>query len=417
MPVLGMITEFNPLHNGHQHFIRQLQMQQDFSAIVCVMSGNFSQRGEAAICNKWVRAQMALEAGVDLVFELPFCFSVRSAFYFARGGIQLLARTGVVTHLAFGSEIGQLPPLQAIARLLAHETNEYKTALKLYLDQGLSFPAARAKALQIVMGSELVDLERVLLQPNNILALEYLRVLEQESLSLVPLTIPRKGPGYNSTEISSYASATAIRHYLRSHPADSILQDSMPQSSLALLRQEIQAGRAPVFLDNLGLTILAILRTTPKDKLRQIYEISEGLENRILEAANSCGSLEELKQAVKSKRYSSTRISRLMLYILLALEAKQILDFDQHGPLYLHTLGFSTKGRKILQEIKNKSSLQVLSRGSEVKAACQAESHPAFQTMLRLDVLASDIYTLLCPGTEARHGSLDYTTSPVILGD
>jgi predicted nucleotidyltransferase len=381
------------------------------------MSGSFVQRGEAALCNKWVRTRMALEAGIDLVIEIPFCFAVRSAYYFARGGIELLYRTGVVSHLAFGSESGHLEELQSIAKIIAHETQEYKSCLKHYLAQGLSFPVARARTIQAIMGEQIAGLEHVLMQPNNILALEYLRVLEQEAWPLQPLTIPRQGSEYNSPELSPYASATAIRHNLLEYPTDNRIQDSMPPASLTLLEQEIYTGRAPVTLKALEPAILTKLRTTPLDKLRQTYEMSEGLEYRIQAAANSSGTLEELRQSIKSKRYSSTRINRLLLYIMLDIQAKQMLDFDQHGPLYLHILGFSTQGRKILQEIKNKSTLRILNRGSEVKRACQDKKHPALQAMLNLDVKATDIYTLLYPQSSTRHGAQDFTTSPVIIGN
>ena len=415
--VLGFIAEFNPLHNGHLHFIKTAQEMEDFSATICVMSGNFVQRGEAAVCNKWVRARMALAAGVDLVLELPFCFAVRSAYYFARGGIELLNRTGVVSHLAFGSESGHLEELQSIAKTIAHETQDFKNYLKNYLAQGLSFPVARARTIQFIMGESIPDLEYILMQPNNILALEYLRVLEQEAWPLLPITIPRIGSGYHTPEVSPFASATAIRYDLLEHRSAHRIKDSVPPAILTLLEQEMNAGRAPVSLKAFESAILAKLRTTPLDMLRLTYETSEGLEHRIQTAANSSGTLEELIRSIKSKRYSSTRINRLLLYIMLDIQAKHILNFDQHGPLYMHILGFSTQGRKILQEIKNKSALRLLNRGSEVKGACHDIKQPALQAMLALDVKATDIYTLLYPQSSYRHGSQDFTTSPIIIGD
>lgn len=415
--VLGIIAEFNPLHKGHLHFIQSAQQRYDFSATVCVMSGSFVQRGEAALCNKWVRTRMALQAGVDLVIELPFCFAVRSAYYFARGGIELLYRTGVVSHLAFGSENGQLEQLQSIAAIIADENPDYKNHLKYYLAKGLSFPAARAQTIQKIMGKQITGLEQIIQQPNNILALEYLRVLEQESLPLQPFTVPRKGSGYNNRELSPYASASAIRHALLERPSLEGVTGFIPEEPGALLQQEIDAGRAPVNPDVLEQAVLAKLRIIPLNRLGRIYEITEGLEHRIQEAAISSGTLEELRQSIKSKRYSMTRINRILLYSLLELETEQMLDFDQHGPLYLHILGFSTKGRKILQEMKNKSSVRIISRGSEVKEACLDRSDPAIQAMLGLDIKSTDIYTLLYPKASARHGSVDYTTSPVIINE
>jgi len=417
MSVLGIIAEFNPLHNGHLHFIQRAQQGRDFSATICVMSGNFVQRGEAALCNKWVRTRMALQAGVDLVIELPFCFAVRSAYFFARGAIELLYRTGVVSHLAFGSESGQLEQLQSIAAMITNENQEYKNHLKYYLTKGLSFPAARAKTIQKIMGEQITNLEYIILQPNNILALEYLRVLEQESIPIQPFTIPRLGSGYNCMELSPYASASAIRNSLLEQPLSDNYLNFMPAVMLALLQQEIYAGRAPVSLNALELAILAKQRTISLPNLSKIYEITEGLEHRIQAAAISSGTLEELRQAIKSKRYSLTRINRLLLYSLLDIETEQMLIFDQHGPLYLHILGFSTKGRKILQEIKNKSSVRIINRGSEVKSAFQDKSNPTLQAMLGLDIKSTDIYTLLYPNSYSRQGSQDFTTSPIIIDD
>ncbi|MDD4802058.1 MAG: nucleotidyltransferase [Syntrophomonas sp.] len=415
--VLGIIAEFNPFHNGHLHLIKTARKGHDFSGIVCVMSGNFMQRGDAALCNKWVRARMALQAGADLVIELPFCFAVRSAYFFARGSIELLYRTTAVSHLAFGSESGNLEELQSISTIIARENDEYKKYLKHHLSQGLNFPVARARTIQAIIGKHIPNLDHVLMQPNNILALEYLRVLEQESIPLQPFTVIRKGSSYNSMELSPYASASAIRSTILSTCDTSLIENSMPPGSLALLKQEIFAGRAPVTIDDLQQSILVKLRTMPLEKLRQIYEVSEGLEYRIRKAAISSGSLAELRQLIKTKRYSQTRINRLLLYSLLDMEKEQIKSFDQHGPLYLHILGLSTKGQKILQTLKNKSNLQVLNRGSEVKKLCQDKSNPTLQAMLGLDVRATDIYSLLYPAVSARHGSLDYTTSPWICGE
>jgi len=414
--VLGVIAEFNPFHNGHLHLIQAAREVHDFSAIVCVMSGNFLQRGETAICSKWVRTRMALDAGVDLVIELPFCFAVRSAYYFARGSIELLYRTGAVTHLAFGSESGDLKKLRSIATIITHEDQEYKTHLKHYLARGLSFPAARSRTIQNVLGERITDLEHTIMQPNNILALEYLRVLEQESLPIQPLTISRRGSGYHHLEISPYPSASAIRARLLDDRITEI-EGSMPPACLASLQQEITLGRAPVTMETLEHTILSRLRTIPLDKLAQIYEITEGLEYRIREAAMESGTLHELKHYIKSKRYSLTRINRLLLYLLLDVEKEAMHAFDQRGPLYAHILGFSTKGRKILQNIKNKSSLHILNRGSDVKNVCTDSTNPTLRAMLDLDVRATDIYTLLYPNPSTRHGSQDFTTSPVIIGN
>lgn len=414
MSVLGIIAEFNPLHNGHRYFISRAKQTHNFDAVICVMSGNFVQRGEAAICNKWVRANMALHAGVDLVIEIPACFCVRSAHYFARGAIQLLHRTGIMTHLAFGSENGRLDELAAIAAIVGDESQPYKHQLKSCLAQGLSYPAARTRAVESIAGEGLTGLSSIIGQPNNILAVEYLRVLEQERIPIEPLTIPRIGAAYNSLELSDMASASAIRQCLLGCAVNRVAA-SMPAAAFTLLQQEMAAGRAPVTTASLGQILLAKLRTIQSDQLAQIYEVSEGLDNRILKAGMACGTWDELRAAIKSKRYNMTRINRMLLYVLLNLQTRQILDFDQHGPLYIHILGFSTQGRKILQKIKIKSDLPILNRGSDVKAVAGDNDSPKLGDMLRLDVTATDLYCLLYPRSDQRFGARDFTTSPQLL--
>ena len=418
MAVLGVIAEFNPFHNGHQHLISQARQAHNFDAVICVMSGNFVQRGEAAICNKWARAHMALHAGADLVIEIPACFCIRSAYYFALGALQLLDRTRVVTHLAFGSESGRLDELGAIAAMIGNESQAYKHHLKSCLAQGLSYPSARARAIESITGPHLTGIGSILGQPNNILGIEYLRVLEQERIPIEPLTIPRIGSGYKSLDFSTMASASAIRHCLLNDRGNiAIAATMMPAAAFALLQQEVESGRAPVATTDLSQVLLAKLRMIQPDHLRQIYEVAEGLENRILKAGMTCGTWEELRDSIKSKRYSLTRINRLLLYILLDLQNRQIHDFDQHGPLYIHTLGFSPKGRKILQAIKNKSSLRILNRGSAVKAAAEDKDAEVLRDMLRLDVLATDLYCLLYPQARQRYGARDFTTSPQLVID
>ncbi|ABI68087.1 nucleotidyltransferase [Syntrophomonas wolfei] len=413
MAILGIVAEYNPFHNGHLYLLEKSRQQGDFSATVVVMSGNFLQRGEPAFCDKWARAEMALTAGVDLLIELPFCFATRSAYYFAKGAVQLLQRSGVVTHLAFGSESGQLSQLQEIAGILAHEPESYKTALKKRLSQGWSFPLARSSALQEYMGGEKKQLQEILPGPNNILALEYLRVIEEEGIPLLPLTIPRQGSSFHSSDLSPYSSARAIRQALYHNLDWEKITNSISPATEKILQREIALGRAPIGPDSLEQAIMVNLRLVSTDYLREIYEVSEGLEFRIKEATNSCGTLEELRQFIKSKRYSLTRINRTLLYTLFALSKNQVELYDQHGPQYLHILGFSAKGQEILQKIKIKSKLKIFSRGSEMKQARDKNPGTALAEMIKLDCQATDVYSLLFPNPATRRAGRDFTTSPV----
>ena len=413
MAVLGIVAEYNPFHNGHLHLIKEAKQIDSFNAVLCVMSGNFLQRGEPAICNKWARAEMALKSGADLVIELPFCFSVRSAYYFAQGALKLLQQTAVVTHLAFGAEYSNMQVLSSIADLLANEPIAYSRLVKENLATGKSFPLARSLALQQYMGKRSAELQKILPGSNNILAIEYLRVIKEEGLPFTPVLIQRKGSSYHDTELSPYASATAIRQSLLASHGLNELSESLPQDSLSILQREISAGRCPVSLGTLERTVLFKLRTMSLQDLSDIYEISEGLESRFKEAANYSGTIEQLLKTVKSKRYSFTRIKRTLMYILFALTNQQVKRFDQHGPLYLHILGFSSKGRKILQEMKINSQIPILSRGKDMKKARDDHPGTVLEKMIDLDVLATDIYTLLYPNPLERQAGKDFTTSPL----
>lgn len=413
MAVLGIVAEYNPFHNGHLHLIEEAKQKDSSAAVLCVMSGNFLQRGEPAICNKWVRTEMALKCGADLVIELPFCFSVRSAYFFAQGALKLLQQTAVVTHLAFGAEYDNMQVLSSIADLLADEPIAYSRLIKENLASGKSFPFARSLALQQYMGKCSAELQNILPGSNNILAIEYLRVVKEEGLTFTPILIKRKGSSYHDTELSPYASATAIRWSLLTSHGLNELSESLPWDSLNILQREISKGRCPVSLDALERTVLFKLRTMSLQDLRDIYEISEGLESRFKEAANYSGSIEQLLKTVKSKRYSLTRIKRTLMYILFALTTEQVKRFDQHGPLYLHILGFSSKGQKILQEMKINSQIPIFSRGKDMKKARDDHPGTVLREMIDLDVLATDIYTLLYPNPLERQAGKDFTTSPV----
>ncbi len=415
MAVLGIVAEFNPFHNGHLHLVEEALKKDTFSASVCVMSGNFLQRGEPALCDKWSRAEMAVRCGLDLIIELPFCFAVRSAWYFARGAVNLLAQTGVVTHLAFGSESGDINSLNAIASILASEPDEFKSSLRSHLHKGLNYPVARSLALQDYISST-PDLENLLMGPNNILGLEYLRVIKEDCLPLIPFTIPRQG-NFHDPVLGHFSSATAIRKSLEQNQSLQQITPAMPKVCLTRLEKEISLGRAPVHTDALEQAIFFQLRSRSTAQLQEIYEVTEGLENRLHNAAITSHTLEELRHQVKSKRYSLTRINRTLLYSLLALSKTQMQAFDLNGPQYIHVLAFSAKGQEILQEMKIKCTLPVLNRGSEVKQAYIGGFGKHVQEMITIDVLADDLYVLGFPNPQHRQGAQAFTSTPFILTD
>ncbi|HOQ08779.1 MAG TPA: nucleotidyltransferase [Syntrophomonadaceae bacterium] len=416
MIVTGIVAEYNPFHNGHRYLIESVRRLYPEAAIICVMSGHFLQRGEPALVNKWARAEMAVSSGADLIIELPLVFSVRSAYYFARSALMLLSQTGLVTHLAFGSESGDCQELKTIAHLLADEPAEYRDRLKAYLSQGYSFPVARSYALRDWFKDD-PHLEHLLSQPNNILALEYLRVIKELQLNIEPIAVKRQG-SFHSTDLSPFASATAIRQFLMQGNNIAELRTALPLPSSQILEREIERGAGPVFDRDLSSLILYRLRTLPLEELGKIYEITEGLEYRIKESAQRSSTLDQLRQSIKSKRYNMTKINRLLIYALLNISARQMEAFDETGPLYHRVLAFSSRGQQLLQQMQRRSSLPIFSRGSQVKAAFDGKWGPAVKEMITQDIMATDVYALALPNHALRRGGLDFTASPVrVTGD
>lgn len=408
MPVVGIVAEYNPLHHGHVHHIQTSRRMTGAEAVIAVMSGNFTQRGEPALVSKWARAEMALLAGVDLVFELPFVFAARSAYHFARGAVTLLQKTGVVTHLSFGSEWGEIEPLQKIAAVISQEPPEYREQLKRELALGHSYPQARAQALQKHLKAKgwRQDLSEMLALPNNILALEYLRVLQENPCGIIPVTIPRIGQGYHQAGNVPLASATFIRHQIQQqYPLDEI--KGLPAFSRSVLEREISNGHGPVLPASMTGMIRFALHRMKTSELAKIHDIGEGLENRVHRAAQVCTSREQMIEHIKTRRYSYTRISRILLYSLLGFTREKSVSFDQTGPLYLRLLAFSPQGQKILHDMRVNSRLPVITK---LGRRHQLDD-PLAQDMLAFDLLATDLHSLLQP--QPGPLGLDFLRSPV----
>lgn len=404
MDVVGIIAEYNPFHNGHRHQIEQIRQHHPDALCLAVMSGHFTQRGEPAVWDKWQRAKAAVENGLDLVVELPFVFSIRSAQHFASGGVRLLARLGVVKTLAFGAESTDIDLL----RRLAEKSSQPETMerLRRFMGEGLSYAAALEAAVSVPPNAP-PDLLR---QPNTILAIEYLKAIARFSSPLAALILPRESAAYHTTAVSApIASARAIRTALRQGGAE--WQTAVPKRLVPRLK-EAQQGGLPKD-EALFLPLLArLLSTSPKD-LRSLYGINEGLENRFLSAARSATSLSALRRAIQSKRYPAARIQRTFLSILLSLHTEQVACFDEVGPLYARVLAFNDRGRHLLREIHKKSTIPLITKVKHLLAppAPKEEAEPLLSPMLRLDTLATDLWGLTL--SPRRPWGADFTTSPV----
>lgn len=318
--ILGIVSEYNPFHNGH---IRHLELSKQLTKTdftVAVMSGNFVQRGDTALVDKWTRTEMALKSGIDLVIELPTVYAISSAENFADGAIKILNSLGVVDYLSFGSEIGEISPLNDVASILYKEPKEFSSLITAQLKSGLSYPRAREIALSQFFGTSKKYTE-VLNNPNNILGVEYLKSIKKHRSHIKPLTIKRDYSDYNSNTVKNgIASATAIRTMLQNNKN---IHRVVPFQTYELLDECKQNGKIITDLSVFEKEILYILRKMTLSEIAALPDVSEGLENRIKLAANTVNNLNDLISNIKTKRYTQSRIQRILLYALLNISRKR----------------------------------------------------------------------------------------------
>ncbi|WP_432665148.1 nucleotidyltransferase [Wukongibacter baidiensis] len=411
MNVVGLITEYNPFHNGHKYHLEKSKELSGASHSVAVMSGNFLQRGEPALLDKWVRAEIAVREGVDLVIELPTIFSCNSAEFFAFGGISLLESLKIVDSFCFGSELGSLDDLHLVSDLLINEPLDFKDLLKKHLDNGLTFPLARQKAMGEYLGNKLENIS-TLSSPNNILGIEYLKALKVLKSNIIPLTIKRIAAEYNSTEINGkICSATAIRKLLKeSHTFLEDLENVVPPNSYEVIKKAITEGKGPIFSSDLEQIIFYRLRTISIDDLKHIHDINEGLENRLKSGASLSATYSSLIQFLKTKRYTQTRLQRALIKTVLGITSNDIVSFSEKNlPHYIRVLGFNDKGAALLKRIKKESDLPIITNLKRYDPQNDIASR-----MIEIDKMATDVYTLLYKNLDLTKGGQDYTKKPYI---
>ncbi|MDE7171700.1 MAG: nucleotidyltransferase family protein [Oscillospiraceae bacterium] len=373
MDVVGIVAEYNPFHAGHAFHIAQTRRQLGECAVVAVMSGNFVQRGDCAVLDKWTRSRAALEGGVDLVLELPTVWAVSSAESFARGAVELLASTGVVTHLSFGSECGCADKLRQVADCL--DSDVYRAGLRRFLDEGMPFAACRQAVVRGLLGEDLANL---LSQPNNNLGVEYIRALNALESAIQPVTVLRAGVGHDGGDDPDYPSASFLR--------EKILAGKLSADNPASLKYGERGA-------------LAVLRAMDEEEFAALPDCGEGLFHRLYQGVRQGRTLEELYDLAKTKRYAHSRIRRAALWGALGLrEADRPAD-----PPYLRVLGANGRGREALREMKTKTALPIITK----------PAHGRGIPLLELEARCTDFYQLCCQ--EPGPCGLEWTTNPVML--
>lgn len=416
MKILGIVAEYNPFHNGHLYHLRTAKALTDADCVVAVMSGNFTQRGEPAVLDKWARTQMALLCGVDLVIELPVPYAMSSAEYFAYGAVKLLDSLAVTDAMCFGSESGDLDSLSQIASIILEEPQDYKATLKESLCIGNSFPTARQEALSAYLEAknEKGSLSNALSSPNNILAVEYLKALMRLDSKITPTTISRIGNDYRSAELTGeISSATSIRKVLAStawQTAKELLTSSMPCSCVDIVEREIELGRGPIFPSDFTSTLLSKLRNMSVDEISALPYMEEGLENRMKTAAEKAGSYDELLDYICTRRYPITRIQRILFSLLTGLNNGTFKAFNiGGGPAYIRILGFNNTGRSLLSTIKGKIKLPLITKTANFKNS----TLPNVSQMLSLEASATDQYVLACKSPSMRKSGSEFTRTSI----
>ena len=392
MITAGIICEWNPLHDGHAYLMAQLR-RRGADAIVCAMSGNFVQRGEPALVNKLARAEMAVNCGADLVLELPTPWAMATAETFARGGVQLLAMAGC-THIGFGSECGDAALLQNVADTLL--SPGLQTDIRAALAAGITYAAARQEAVQRRIG----DAASVLRQPNDTLAVEYLKACRQRKADITPMTVRRVGAAHDGDPLEGYASATYIRRLVREGKEESAFS-FMPEAAAAVLRREIAAGRTADGR-NVERAILARLRQMPEAEFAAYDGGGEGLFHRVYDAVHRCATVEELLAEAKTKRYTAARLRRMILAAWLGLpKAPDTVP-------YARVLAANEMGRSLLRQMRG-TEQPVLTKAADVAAL-----GPAAEALFRQEAVYTDLYTLAYRDlAQSRPGS-DWRLTPVM---
>ncbi|MGN0484764.1 MAG: nucleotidyltransferase [Lachnospiraceae bacterium] len=392
MKVIGIVAEYNPFHNGHAYQIEQVRKQFQADYVITVMSGDFVQRGAPAIVDKYTRANMALQGGIDAVLELPGIWAVSSAEFFANGAIKALDALGIVDGVCFGCETPNLDGLQEIAEILEEEPEKFQQVLRERLQEGDTYPAARFTAVQSCVPDEKQPLVKELLSsPNNILALEYLKAIRRTKSRLIPYPIQREGQAYHDAGQKSdqanqnFASASAIRNCVfRQETAQ--IRSKMPSASADIFLEKIQQN---LYLQENDFSAAIAYRLLQDSEYEKLADVTSNLANRMRKLLPEYQNCTDFCQRLKTREITYTRVSRVLFHALLGqtkevyAKAKSLNDVP-----YLRLLGIRKTAMPLLSQMKKKASVPILCRQKEVSDCLQADAGSILQT----DLFASALY-------------------------
>jgi predicted nucleotidyltransferase len=387
MKVLGIIAEYNPFHQGHLYHLNESKRITGATHTIAVMSGNFVQRGEPAIADKWTRAAMAIENGVDLVLEIPFVFASSSAEYFGEAGISLLDSLGVVDYVSYGSETDCDIQIEKVADFLAEESDEFKYLLKKSLSEGKSFPLAREEAITLLRP----ELKGVLHHSNNILAIEYRKAAKRIGSQIDFVSVKRAGSSYNEPHLNevSFSSATSIRKKIHEEGTGNII-GQLPTKSLELLNDFKSINKSYPRKEDLFTYLQYKIKMSENKELLEVEGMREGLENVLKAAIYSSHDYDSFIEKAASKRYPRSSMQRLFLHLLLDLKKVELIEFRNCSNYYGRVLGFNENGRELLKTIKNISETKIITNINR-----QFPKDELLTRMLSYDIKATDFYMLL----------------------
>lgn len=396
MKICAIISEYNPFHYGHLKHIEDAKKQSGADAVMVILSGNFTQRGEPTILNKHIRARIALEAGADIVVQMPTAYATSSAEIFALAGVKIANSFENVTHLAFGCETKRSDLLMELAKFFVNEPKEYKAKLKKYLNDGNSLVTSRQKAIEDLIKedattfSEITEISNILKQPNNILAIEYLKALINTNSKIVPVFTTRADSEYNSEEVvGKNSSATAIRARLYKTNKVRKIKKLVPEFTYSLLKEEVKTfGLPDINLFN-DLCMYKLKMSTPEE-IRKVFDVTEGLENRFCEMSRNTKNLNELLLQVKTKRYTFTRIKRIILGNLLQINSKAVKSiYDLDILPFIKVLAFKDDRQELLKSVSANTNLIIRVNNVE------SEQSEIYKELANIEDRANQVYYML----------------------